>query len=204
MSTRRKSKTPKREGSLEGQLLLAMPTMSDKRFRQAVIYMCQHSADGALGLIVNQRAGNLTLSELFEQLDLKVTDKDEAAGQHFQKRSVHVGGPVAKDRGFVLHTDDYLDRHTSLKVDQGICLTGTVDVLRAIASGKGPEKFLLALGYSGWDPGQLEREIHANGWLHCPAHEDLIFSDDIEHTYERALGIIGVDPGFLVSEAGHA
>ncbi|MEZ5854171.1 MAG: YqgE/AlgH family protein [Hyphomicrobiaceae bacterium] len=204
------SKLPKlkpagrREGSLEGQMLLAMPTMPDKRFKRAVIYMCRHSDDGALGIIVNQHAGGLTMKKLLRQLKLTSADVATEHKAELARRLVHIGGPVATERGFVLHTDDFIDKRSTLKVAHGICLTGTVDVLKAIAGGKGPEKFLLALGYAGWDPGQLEEEIQGNGWLHCPANEDLIFADDIDTTYERALGTIGVDPGYLVSHAGHA
>ncbi len=204
------SKLPKlkpagrREGSLQGQMLLAMPTMPDKRFRRAVIYMCRHSDDGALGIIVNQHAGGLTLKKLLRQLKLTSIDVAGEYKAELGRRQVHIGGPVATERGFVLHSKDFIDKRSTLKVSNGICLTGTVDVLKAIAEGRGPEKFLLALGYAGWDPGQLEDEIQGNGWLHCPAVDDLIFTDDIDTTYERALGSIGVDPGFLVSNAGHA
>jgi putative transcriptional regulator len=185
-------------------MLLAMPTMPDKRFRRAVIYMCRHSEDGALGIIVNQHAGGLTMKKLLRQLNLTNDDISPEHKVQLGRQLVHIGGPVATERGFVLHTDDFIDKRSTLKVAAGICLTATVDVLKAIAGGKGPDRFLLALGYAGWDPGQLDDELQSNGWLHCPAVDDLIFSEDIDTTYERALGSIGVDPGFLVSEAGHA
>lgn len=188
---------------LEGQLLLAMPTMTDKRFRRAVIYMCRHSDDGAMGIIVNQLAPELTFRSLLEQLDL---NGEEAAGlvDEIGDKSVHIGGPVSTERGFVLHSDDFVIEDSTLPIADGICLTATVDMLKAIAEGKGPSESILALGYSGWAPGQLESEIQANGWLHCAADRNLVFSDDIEQIYHRALSTLGIDPTFLVSNAGHA
>jgi len=192
-----------KDSTLEGQLLLAMPTMTDKRFRRAVIYMCRHSDEGAMGIIVNQRAPSVTFRSLLQQLDLLEADDDEA-GSELEERAVHIGGPVSTERGFVLHSDDYTVDGSTLPIADGICLTATIDILRAIAEGKGPAENLLALGYSGWAPGQLETEIHANGWLHCTADRDLVFGSDIDHTYERALSKLGIDPAFLVSSAGHA
>ncbi len=204
MRVKRWHKEPPGAGYLEGQLLIAMPAMGDKRFRRTVIYLCTHSADGAMGLIVNQRAGQMSLSDLMVQLKIVDTDAVDTVPAPLLDASVHVGGPVSKERGFVLHSDDYVIEDSTITISSGVCLTATIDVLRDIAQGKGPEQHLLALGYSGWAPGQLEVEIQANGWLHCTADRDLIFGADIETTYERALFKLGIDPSHLVSEAGHA
>ena len=189
---------------LEGQLLLAMPTMTDKRFRRSVIYMCRHSREGAMGLIVNQVANDLTFPQLLFQLDLIAVDDDDAMPVNLLDKPVHIGGPVSSERGFVLHSADYTTDASTLQVGGGICLTATVDILRELAAGRGPAQCKLALGYSSWAPGQLEAEIQANGWLHCPADRDLVFSGDVELTYDQAMSKIGVDLTFLVGEAGHA
>lgn len=189
---------------LEGQLLLAMPSMTDKRFRRAVIYMCRHSDEGAMGIIVNQRAKNLSFSSLMLQLNLIDDGAAEEIPERIASKTVHIGGPVSTERGFVLHSDDFVIDESTLPVGDGFCLTATIDILKAIAGGEGPEDCILALGYSGWGAGQLESEIQANGWLHCPADRGLVFSEDIDLTYERALSKLGVDPTFLVSGAGHA
>lgn len=184
---------------LSGQLLVAMPTMGDRRFRRSVIYMCSHSADGAMGLIVNQRSPDVSLGDLVEQLGLGDTGTDT-----FLEQSVLNGGPVSTERGFVLHTNDYYAEEATLAIGDGICLTATIEILKAMAAGQGPRRFVLALGYAGWAPGQLEAEIGANGWLHCPADRDLIFDTDLELKYVRALSKIGVELSHLHSEAGHA
>jgi putative transcriptional regulator len=187
---------------LDGQLLVAMPIMTDRRFARSVIYMCAHSAEGAMGLIINQRAPHISFSELLEQLSIEGgngEDKPDLADI-----DVHVGGPVEMGRGFVLHSSDYYVAESTLPIDEGVSLTATIDILKAIAGGKGPGKAILALGYAGWRPGQLENEIQANGWLHCPADLDLLFDRDLDQKYERAMSKIGIDPSHLVSEAGHA
>ncbi|HVY43350.1 MAG TPA: YqgE/AlgH family protein [Hyphomicrobiaceae bacterium] len=189
---------------LDGQLLLAMPTMADKRFQRSVIYLCTHSADGAMGLIVNQRANHISFTGLLKQLGIVGDDADETVPPELLGMSVHVGGPVSSERGFVLHSADYFAQDSTLEIDGGVCLTATIDILKAMAGGKGPEQAILALGYAGWAPGQLESEIQANGWLHCPADRDLLFSPDLELKYDRALSKIGIDPSHLVSDAGHA
>lgn len=204
MKQKRRAKKGASEGSLEGQLLLAMPNMSDKRFQRSVIYMCRHTADGAMGLIINQRASGVTLPGLLRQLKIVGEDAEEDLSPEILRMSVHVGGPVSTQQGFVLHSDDYFVTDASQAIDAGICLTATIDILRAISDGSGPEKAILALGYSGWAPGQLESEMQANGWLHCPADPELVFSPDLELKYERALFSLGVDLSHLVSEAGHA
>jgi putative transcriptional regulator len=184
---------------LSGQLLVAMPTMGDRRFRRSVIYMCSHSAEGAMGLIVNQRSPDVSLGDLVEQLGLR-----DGGADAFLEQSVLNGGPVSTERGFVLHTNDYFAEEATLAISDGICLTATIEILKAMAAGQGPRRSVLALGYSGWAPGQLEAEIGANGWLHCPADRDLIFDADLELKYVRALSKIGVELSHLHSEAGHA
>jgi putative transcriptional regulator len=187
---------------LDGQLLVAMPVMTDKRFARSVIYMCAHSAEGAMGLIVNQRAPHISFNELLAQLG--ITQGNIELHQDLVDMDVHVGGPVETGRGFVLHSSDYYAADSTLSIDDEVSLTATVDILKAIAGGKGPDRAILALGYAGWRAGQLESEIHANGWLHCPADPDLLFDRDLDQKYERALSKIGVDPSHLVSDAGHA
>lgn len=189
---------------LDGQLLVAMPGMSDKRFARAVIYLCAHSEDGAMGLIVNHRARQLNFPDLLVQLD--VIDEAEAIRLPERAGAVPVlkGGPVETGRGFVLHSDDYHADNSTLDIDDGVSLTATLDILRAIAAGQGPHRALLALGYSGWSPGQLEAEVQANGWLTCPADSSILFDTPIESKYDRALRKIGIDPAMLSSDAGHA
>jgi putative transcriptional regulator len=188
---------------LDGQLLVAMPVMTDKRFARSVIYMCAHSAEGAMGLIINQRASHISFGELLQQLSI-LPEGDSEPESGLIDLDVHVGGPVETGRGFVLHSSDYYAADSTLPIDDGISLTATIDILKAIAGGKGPDRAILALGYAGWRAGQLESEIAANGWLHCPADADLLFDRDLELKYDRALSKIGVDPSHLVSDAGHA
>src|SRR5262245_3812120 len=185
---------------LEGQLLVAMPVMTDRRFARSVIYMCAHSAEGAMGLIINQRAPHIRFAELLRRLSIS---KDAPQSEDIDI-DVHVGGPVETERGFVLHSADYYVADSTLPIGEGVSLTATVDILKAIARGRGPNKAILALGYSGWRPSQLETEIQANGWLHCPADPDLLFDRDLDQKYVRAMSKIGVDPSHLVSDAGHA
>ncbi len=194
---------PTRGTTLEGQLLVAMPIMSDKRFARSVIYMCAHSKDGAMGLIINHRADHITFPDLLDRLGITPRGGDEAIAADILERDVHIGGPVETGRGFVLHTADYHSSESTLDIAGGISLTATIDILKAIASGKGPTRSILALGYAGWSAGQLENEIQANGWLHCPANSDIIFESDLDAKYERALATIGVNPSFLVGDAGH-
>ncbi len=192
---------------LEGQLLIAMPTMSDPRFARSVIYLCAHSEDGAMGLIINQTAKNLTFPDLFDRLEMYPGDDEGVLDfEDLPEVPIHVGGPVETGRGFVLHSSDYFVKDTTLKIRNEICLTATLEILKAIASGDGPERSILALGYAGWSPGQLENEIQANGWLHCPATPDIIFSDgDTEpDKYTMALAALGIDPSHFVADAGHA
>ncbi len=189
---------------LEGQMLVAMPGMRDERFARSVIYLCAHSPEGAMGIIVNQPAPNIKFSDLLVQLD--VIPQEERIHLPSSAGGVRVlkGGPVETGRGFVLHSSDFFIQDSTLPIDDGICLTATLDILKAIAAGGGPANAVLALGYAGWAPGQLENEIQQNGWLHCPADSALVFDADAGSKYELALRKIGIDPGMLSSEAGHA
>lgn len=201
---RPQNKRTTRTGSLEGQLLIAMPDMSDKRFRRSVIYMCAHSAEGAMGLIINQQAPGLSVAELLEQLEI-VTEEDAAKlPARLQSMDVHVGGPVETGRGFVLHSSDYFAENSTLTITDDTSLTATVDILRAMVEGRGPRRAMLALGYSSWAPGQLENELQHNVWLHAPADSELIFSRRMDEKYGLALSKLGVELPHLVSQAGHA
>ncbi|HZF33713.1 MAG TPA: YqgE/AlgH family protein [Candidatus Angelobacter sp.] len=181
---------------MTGQLLVAMPQMRDPRFARSVIYMCAHSADGAMGLVVNRRVGSITFDDLLQQLNIGPNKRNDEIRVHF-------GGPVEQGRGFVLHSSDYLQTG-SLRVDDQVALTATLDILKEMAAGGGPRKSLLALGYAGWGPGQLDAEIQANGWLSVSSDEALVFDADLEHKWERAIGKIGIDFSKLSGEAGHA
>jgi putative transcriptional regulator len=189
--------------TLEGQLLVAMPVMTDKRFARSVIYLCAHSKEGAMGLIINHRAGHITFPDLLDRLGIAPRGTDDSIASDLLDREVHVGGPVETGRGFVLHTADYHSTDSTLEIAGGISLTATIDILKAIATGRGPQRSILALGYAGWSPGQLESEIQANGWLNCPADADIIFETDLDLKYEKALAKIGVNPSYLVGDAGH-
>lgn len=189
---------------LDGQMLIAMPNIGDPRFERSVIYICAHTDQGAMGIVVNKAAEDLSFPDLLERLNVIPTDERIKLPPSTQTMPVHVGGPVEMGRGFVLHSTDYFAAESTLPIDERIGLTETLDVLRAIAAGTGPRLAMLALGYSGWGPGQLEREIQTNGWLNCDADEDLIFNPDLDSKYEMALARIGIDPGMLSSEAGHA
>jgi putative transcriptional regulator len=193
----RGASTPRR-GYLDGQMLIAMPSMGDDRFSRSVIYICAHSSDGAMGIIVNQPAANISFADLLVKLDL-IELPSSAGGVKVLK-----GGPVETERGFVLHSADFFIENSTLPIDDGICLTATLDILKAIARGDGPANAVLALGYAGWAPGQLESEIHQNGWLHCSADAELVFGKDNEGKYKQALKKIGVEIGMLSGEAGHA
>lgn len=181
---------------LTGQLLIAMPSMPDARFARTVIYVCAHTADGAMGLVVNRLFGAISFPDLLDQLGIETDDLKGDARIHF-------GGPVESGRGFVLHSTDFI-RDGTLVVDEGVALTATVDILRAIAEGNGPRHRFLALGYAGWGPGQLDAEIQANGWLHAPSDPRLLFDHDLESKWERAIAKLGVNLSMLSAEAGHA
>jgi putative transcriptional regulator len=194
----------KARGYLDGQMLIAMPAMSDERFNRSVIYVCAHSDEGAMGIVVNQVAGNIDFPELLVQLEVIPAAERIVLPQRAETVKVLKGGPVETGRGFVLHSADFYIENSTLPIDEGVCLTATVDILKAIARGNGPDSAILALGYAGWAPGQLETEIQQNGWLHCAADKDLIFGTDIETKYSKALQKIGIDLAMLSNEAGHA
>lgn len=181
---------------LGGQFLIAMPDMLDPRFEKTVLLLCAHGPEGAMGLVVNRLFGDLSFKGLLKQFKVELP-----AG--VPDRSVHYGGPVDPMRGFVLHSSDY-KREGSNDVSKTVSLTATVEVLRDIAEGCGPRRSFLALGYAGWGAGQLEAEIHSNGWLTAPMDEDILFDSNIETKWRRALSKLGISPGMLVGEVGHA
>ena len=184
--------------SLTGQLLVAMPQMQDPRFARSVVYLCAHSEDaGAMGLVVNKRIDALTIDELYTHL------KIEPARRANRPQPVHFGGPVDPGRGFVLHSPDYHEDGT-LGIGDEFAMTATLDILRAMGKGEGPRQCLLALGYAGWAPGQLDAEIQANGWLSVPADADIVFGEADDQKWQRALAKLGVSPEMLSTDAGHA
>jgi putative transcriptional regulator len=199
-----KAPDPASRGYLDGQMLIAMPAMNDERFSRTVIYVCAHSSEGAMGIVVNQRAQNIKFPDLLVQLEVIPASERIELPTRAEDVKVLKGGPVETGRGFVLHSADFFIENSTLPIDEGICLTATLDILKAIAHGNGPNNAVLALGYAGWAPGQLEEEIQQNGWLHCAADPELIFGGDIEGKYQLALSKLGIDLGMLSSEAGHA
>lgn len=202
MDLLRRKRAVSKRGFLDDQFLIAMPGMKDDRFARSVIYVCAHSEEGAMGLIINQ-VQQMRFPDLLVQLG--IMDEQEAIRLPSKTRDFMIrnGGPVDRSRGFVLHSDDYTVE-SSMPVSEDICLTATVDILRAISTGRGPRHALMALGYAGWGAGQLESEIADNGWLTCPADMDLLFDTDIERKYDRILASIGIDPARLSYSAGHA
>ncbi|HZH10281.1 MAG TPA: YqgE/AlgH family protein [Microvirga sp.] len=189
---------------LDGQLLVAMPGISDERFARAVIYICAHSPEGAMGIVLNRLAANVTMPDLLIQLEIVPELERIHLPEQVGRMQVLLGGPVETSRGFVLHSPDYHIAQSTLPIDDSVCLTATIDILRAIAQGHGPRNAVLALGYVGWGAGQLELELQANGWLNCPADAELIFSTPADIRYEMALRRIGIEPAMLSMEAGHA
>jgi putative transcriptional regulator len=186
------------DGYLSGQLLIAMPQMTDPRFEHSVVYMCAHNADGAMGLVVNKLVDAMSFTELLRQMELEI--ESDNLDDRIQ---VHFGGPVESARGFVLHTTDYVSEAT-MRVDDTFSMTATIDVLRSIARGSGPSQAIFTLGYAGWAPGQLDTEIQSNGWLNVAADQDLVFGREHDIKWTQAVAKVGVDPSFLSSEAGHA
>jgi putative transcriptional regulator len=189
-------------GFLDGQFLIAMPSMQDTSFSRTVIYVCAHSPAGAMGFIIN-RAQEISFTDVLRHL--KLLDEEEIIALPHECREFPIlsGGPVETGRGFVLHSDDF-SSESSIPVSDDISLTATLDIIRAICDGRGPSRATMLLGYAGWGAGQLEREISSNGWLNCPASEDLIFDTALENKYDRALASMGVTPAMLSSDAGHA
>jgi putative transcriptional regulator len=184
------------DGYLQGQLLIAMPSMGDQRFDRTVIYVVVHSAEGAMGLVLNRLVDHINFPDLLENLDIDLPIPAKQIRVHF-------GGPVESSRGFVLHSADY-ESETTMGVDGIIGLTASTDILRAIAQGTGPRHSLLALGYAGWAPGQLDDEIQANAWLHAVSNPDLVFGSDLDGKWTGAVAKLGIDVGLLSGEAGHA
>jgi len=182
---------------LTGKLLVAMPQMQDTRFEHSVILLCSYSDEGAMGLILNKPSAEIRMSDVLDQLDIKPTD--DAAGM-----IVHFGGPVETGRGFVLHSPDYQSSLQTLQVPGGFGMTATMDILEEIARGMGPAKALMMLGYAGWGPGQLDREIAQNGWLTAEASPALVFDTPAREKWTAALESLGVDALTLSSDAGRA
>ena len=189
---------------LDGQLLIAMPSMGDPRFERSVIYMCAHSEQGAMGLIINKTAPMMRFGDLVGQLDLLPDDSDIEPPPELLDMPVLFGGPVEQGRGFVLHTSDYFTPDSSLPVADNISLTATIDILRAMAKGQGPQRAVLALGYAGWAPGQLEHELAQNAWLTVAAKPDVIFDMPAEVRLAAAMELLGVSFASLSDTAGHA
>jgi putative transcriptional regulator len=188
---------PESEINLTNQFLIAMPGMADPSFAGSVVFMCEHSRRGALGLVINKPT-DITLKSLFEKVELQL-DRQELNDQ-----PVMYGGPVQTERGFVLHEAAGHAYSSSLSIPGGLEMTTSRDILEAVASGAGPKKLQIMLGYSGWSAGQLEDEISRNGWLTVPADPAVIFDTPVEQRFHKALSLLGVDPSFLSQEAGHA
>lgn len=182
---------------LSGKLLIAMPSMGDPRFEKTVVYICAHSEEGALGLVVNRRAGNVSSKDLFGQLNIDCAPEMDAG-------DVHYGGPVETGRGFVLHSTDWSLPEGTLEVNSDIAMTATVEVLQAIAAGAGPRLSMIALGYAGWAGGQLEGELRENGWLTCDADEEIVFGRNDNSKWTAALAKLGIDPMMLSASGGTA
>jgi putative transcriptional regulator len=189
---------------LDGNLLVAMPSIGDSRFDRSVIYLCAHSAEGAMGIVVNKPAEGITFPELLERLNIVPEGQRISLPPSIARMHVQFGGPVETGRGFVLHTTDYFAADSTLPIDEKIGLTATLDVLRAIARGRGPRRALMALGYAGWGPGQLETEIEANAWLSVSPDEALLFGEANDAKWRQAFAKLRVDPLLLSAAAGHA
>ncbi len=188
--------TPAKGNYLTGNILIAMPQMTDPRFARTVVYICAHTADGAMGLVLNRQIESVTFPDLLRQLKI---DAPEAGGEI----RVMFGGPVETGRGFVLHSSEY-KQDSTVMVSGSVGLTATMEILRDIARGTGPQRSVLALGYAGWGPGQLDHEIQDNGWLIAPADDHLLFGHDLDSKWDAALAKIGVSPMLLSGDAGHA
>ncbi len=203
--SKRTPDSPLGKGSyLDGQMLVAMPSMADPRFAKSVIYICAHSKDGAMGLVVNRRSRRLKFADLLVQLEIIKQEDTILLPSATESLPVLRGGPVDRGRGFVLHSPEYDVGEATLAIDEGVSLTATIDILKAIAAGNGPRKAVLALGYAGWSSGQLESEIQRNDWLNCDADDELLFDENHDTKYDRAMRKIGIDPRMLSGEAGHA
>ena len=194
----RQPQRPVPSGYLEGQILIAMPTMPDPKFSQAVLFLCAHSERGAMGLVLNKLVNNITFIDLLRQLRIRPETRRVPGIQ------VQFGGPVETGRGFVLHTPDYSAGDATVRVGNNVGLTATVDVLKAMADGVGPREKMLALGYAGWGTGQLESEIQHNGWLTCPADDYLLFGQNLQGKWDYAIRKLGINPSQLSRDSGRA
>lgn len=190
--------------SLKGQFLVAMPDMGDERFRDSVIYMVGHGDEGAMGLVVNRPIDDMSFADVLEELGINESDEAIQLPERVREREVLRGGPVQRGRGFVLHSPDYFREGSSYAVNEDICLTATLDVLKAVAFRTTPADAVFALGYCGWAPGQLENEIALNGWLTVPYARELLFGSAVERRYDMALGQLGITRATLSGAAGHA
>jgi len=193
----KKPRTIEGENFLEGKLLIALPGMSDPRFERSVIFMCAHSLDGAMGIMINRAVDGLRFRELMDKLELQVSPGA-------RDMPILYGGPVETGRGFVLHSGDYESADSTLPVSEDISLTATVEILRALGEGKGPRNALFALGYAGWGPGQIEDEIRANGWIHCDTDSGILFDSHLSLKWSSALRKLGIDASGLTAHAGQA
>ena len=182
---------------LEGQLLLAMPGIGDQRFERSVIYLCSHSAEGAMGLVLNRPFQGLNFTGLLGQLNLTVPGIIHSV-------PIQAGGPVEPGRGFVLHSEDYFQDGNSRIVSPGVVLTATIDLLKAIATNQGPKQVFVCLGYAGWGPGQLDRELTVNGWLTADATPNLVYEVPLSQKWPSALASLGISVSALSQNAGHA
>lgn len=189
--------------SLEGHFLISMPSLDEGVFARSVIYLCAHSREGAMGLIINKPADNVSFTELLEKLNISPGGDEMIFSSQAETMSVLTGGPVEAERGFVLHTADFSTSDSTIMIEENIALTATLDILRAIAAGTGPERALFLLGYAGWAPGQLESELQANSWLSVRANSEILFSTEFERRYEAALRALGIHPALLSSQVGH-
>ena len=197
MGSSRDPRVEQGESFLDGKLLIAMPGMPDERFAKTVIYICAHSSKGAMGIVINKPIPGLSFTELMKQLQIETKPSIE-------EFPILYGGPVETGRGFVLHSGDYEGSDSTLPVSEEISLTATLDILRAIADGRGPKQALFALGYAGWAPGQVESEFQGNGWLHCEADSSIVFGTDADEKWAKALERLGVGPSGLVANTGRA
>jgi len=198
MATSDPQRTIQGESFLEGKLLIALPGMSDPRFERSVIFMCAHSLEsGAMGLCINKPIDGLNFRELVEKLEIGI-------GPKTPDFPILYGGPMDTGRGFVLHSSDYESEESTLPVSEDVSLTATLDILRAIAEGQGPEHAVFTLGYASWGAGQIEDEIRANGWVHCDTDSELLFADDIDGKWAAALAKLGIDMSGLTANTGRA
>ena len=189
---------------LTGMFLVAMPGMMDQRFDRAVIYLCAHSNDGAMGIIVNKPAEDIVFPELLQQLEIIPEKPSISLPSQAGNMKVLRGGPVETSRGFVLHSVPVEPIEGSVTAGDEIRLSATIDILKAIARGQGPDEAIFALGYAGWASGQLESEIQDNGWMICPMNRKILFDQEFDTKYIRAMGSLGIDPAMLSPLAGHA